>query len=139
MSRSISAAVLALAAVLAFAAAASAAPADFDRGFGGDGIVQVEGAGGSSFSPEATARMAIGSQDEVFVLYSNPAPCVGSPSECTINLALARYNADGTRDPSFGIGAGSELTVHQNPLAHSSWRLVPTGSRWSWPTTTARC
>jgi uncharacterized delta-60 repeat protein len=118
MSRFVSAAVLAFAAVLVIAPAASAAPADLDRGFGGDGVVQVEGASGPSFSAEASARMAIGPHDEVFVLYSNPAPCVGSPSECTINLALARYNADGSRDPSFGVGAGSELTVHQNPLAH---------------------
>lgn len=118
MSRFVSATGLAAAAVLALAAPAAAAPADFARSFGGDGVVQVEGAGGSSFSPEASARMAIGPHDEIFVLYSNPAPCTGNPSECTINLALARYNADGTRDPSYGVGAGSELTVHQNPLAH---------------------
>lgn len=101
-----------------FVGAAHAAPADLADGFGGDGVVQVEGAGGPSFSAEASARMAIGPHDEVFVLYSNPAPCTGPPGECTINLAIARYNADGTRDPSFGVGGGSELTVHQNALAY---------------------
>ncbi len=103
---------------LTLTATAGAAPADLDRAFGGDGIVQVEGGGGPSFSPEATARMAIGPHDEVFVLYSIPSPCTGNPSECTIDLAVSRYSADGSRDPSFGVGPGSTLTVHQNPLAY---------------------
>jgi len=102
---------------LVLAGFANAAPADLDRAFGGDGIVQVEGAGGPSFSAEATARMAIGPHDEVLVLYSIPSPCTGNPSQCTIELAVARYSADGSRDSSFGVGPGSTLTVHQNPLA----------------------
>lgn len=118
LSRCVVVALMICALALMLAATAGAAPADLDRAFGGDGIVQVEGAGGPSFSPEATARMAIGPQDEIFVLYSISSPCTGNPSQCTINLAVARYNADGSRDSSFGVGPGSELTVHQNPLAY---------------------
>jgi uncharacterized delta-60 repeat protein len=31
---------------------------------------------------------------------------------------VARYTPDGVRDPSFGTGPGSQLEVHQNPLAY---------------------
>jgi uncharacterized delta-60 repeat protein len=111
----------ALAAVLATAwaaQAAAAAPADLDRSFGGDGIVQVEGAAGASFSSEASARMAIGPHDETYVLYSIPRPCGGSPGSCQIALSVARYEPNGMQNPIFGTRPGSELVVQQNPLAH---------------------
>jgi len=100
-------------------ATASAAPADLDRGFGGDGIVQVEGAAGATFSAVSSARMAVGPEGEIFVLYSDPQPCGGTLAGCTVGLSLVRYGQDGTRDASFGTGAGSQLVVHQPAEAHS--------------------
>lgn len=91
---------------------AAAAPADLDRSFGSDGIARIEGPGGPNFPADASARMAIGSQDEVFVLYSNYAPCE-PPFDCVVDLAIARYGADGQRDASFGAGPGSVLQVRQ--------------------------
>jgi uncharacterized delta-60 repeat protein len=108
--------------LLATAGSASAAPADLDRSFGGDGIVGVEGPGGASFSPEASARMAIGPNDEVFVLYSalgeSLRACGAPSSECVIGLSLVRYDRDANRDLAFGTGPGSQLSVRQSPLAH---------------------
>lgn len=103
---------------LALPGAATAAPADLDRAFGGDGIIQVEGPGGSTFASEASARMAIGPQDEVFVLYSSSAPC-SPPFDCLVNLAVARYDAAGNRDASFGVGPGSQLEVRQFTERHA--------------------
>ena len=51
---------LALVATLSWVSPAAAAPADLDTGFGGDGIVDLEGPAGPSFPREAGARMAIG-------------------------------------------------------------------------------
>jgi uncharacterized delta-60 repeat protein len=100
------------------APSAVAAPADLDRSFGGDGIVQVEGPSGAAFPHEASARMAIGPNDEVFVLYSSFGACSAPFNECAIGLSLVRYDRDGNRDPAYGTGPGSQLTVHQDPLAH---------------------
>jgi uncharacterized delta-60 repeat protein len=105
---------------LAIPVAAVAAPADLDRSFGGDGIVQVEGPGGATFSPDSSARMAIGQEGEIFVLYSaDPQPCGGTLSGCAVTLSLVRYDRNGRRDGSFGTGAGSQLVVNQPPEAHS--------------------
>jgi uncharacterized delta-60 repeat protein len=110
---------LAVCALLALGAGTAAgAPADFDRSFGGDGIVQVESPLGSTFSSEASARMAIGPGGEIFVLYSAFSPCSAPFSECATDLSLVRYDRDGNRDTSYGTGPGSQLAVHQNPLAH---------------------
>lgn len=91
---------------------AVAAPADLDRSFGGDGIVDVEGPSGAIFPSDASARIAIGPKDEVFVLYSNYAPCE-PPFECAVDLGLARFSSTGKRDPSFGVGPGSQLQVKE--------------------------
>jgi uncharacterized delta-60 repeat protein len=91
---------------------AAAAPADLDRSFGSDGIARIDGAGGPSFPADASARMVVGPQDEVFVLYSNYAPCE-PPFDCAVDLTIARYDADGRRDTSFGAGPGSVLQVRQ--------------------------
>jgi uncharacterized delta-60 repeat protein len=104
-----------LAALLATAfgaAGAGAAPADLDTSFGGDGIVEVEGPAGLNFPREAGARMAIGPEDGVFVLYSNYPPCE-PPFECPVDLGIARYDANGARDPSYGTGPGSLLQVRE--------------------------
>jgi uncharacterized delta-60 repeat protein len=91
---------------------APAAPADLDRSFGSAGIARIEGPGGPYFPADASARMAVGPQDEVFVLYSNYAPCE-PPFDCAVDLTIARYDADGARDASFGTGPGSVLQVRQ--------------------------
>lgn len=92
--------------------AATAAPADLDRSFGSGGIARIDGPAGPSFPADAFARMAVGPQDEVFVLYSNYAPC-DPPFDCAVDLAIARFDADGKRDASFGTGPGSVLQVRQ--------------------------
>lgn len=107
----------ACAVALAQPAAVLAAPADLDRSFGDDGIAQVEGPGGSIFASEASAQLAIGPRDEAFVLYSNYAPC--SPFSCAVDLSVARFDADGKRDVSYGVGAGSQLEVRQFTERHA--------------------
>ena len=85
----------------AFAAPAAAAPADLDRSFGGgDGIAEVTGPAGS-LPQEAAGRMAIGPDDEIFVLYSNSSSCVSAPFDCRLELSVDRFTADGALDPSF--------------------------------------
>lgn len=90
-------------------ASAAAAPADMARGFGENGVVTIEGTGGPVFPADATARMAIGPQDEVLVLFSR----YSCPNqwECPTELTLARYDAAGKRDPTFNAG----LMVQQGP------------------------
>lgn len=105
------------------ASSAAAAPADLDRSFGGDGIVRVEAPFGLGFPSDAAARMAIGPRDEVFVLYSNYTSCELF-STCQIALSVLRYDRNGRRDPSFGIGPGSQLTVTQSPGFGSSFDLA---------------
>lgn len=100
------------------ATTAAAAPADLDRSFGNDGIARIEGPGGPSFPADASARMVVGPQDEVFVLYSNYAPCE-PPFDCAVDLSIARFDADGRRDPSFGTGPGSVLQVRQFTERHA--------------------
>lgn len=97
---------------------AVAAPADLDRSFGSDGIARIDGPGGPSFPADASARMAVGPLDEVFVLYSNYAPCE-PPFNCAVDLSIARYDADGRRDASFGTGPGSVLQVRQFTERHA--------------------
>ena len=97
---------------VACAATAWAAPADLDTSFGGDGIVELEPPSGSTFPREAGARMAIGPEDGVFVLYSNYPPCE-PPFECPVDLGIARYDANGFRDASYGTGPGSLLQVRE--------------------------
>ncbi|HEX6152558.1 MAG TPA: hypothetical protein VFZ19_03460, partial [Solirubrobacterales bacterium] len=74
----------------------------------------VEVAGPSGSLPgEAGARMAIGPRDEIFVLYSNYAPC-DPPFGCAVGLTVARYTPDGQLDPAFA--PGPQLAVKQSPL-----------------------
>jgi serralysin len=82
------------------ASSALAAPADLDRSFGGgDGIAEVTGPAGS-LPGEAAGRMAIGPNDEIFVLYSNYPPC-DPPFDCRLELAVVRYTPNGSPDPTF--------------------------------------
>lgn len=96
---------------------AVAAPADLDRSFGGDGVVEVRRAGGGLLPGEAGARLALGPADEIFVLYSTYPPC-DPPFGCAVELTVARYSADGVLDPSFGAGAAPHLVVRQNAFDH---------------------
>jgi uncharacterized delta-60 repeat protein len=104
--------------LLGHASLAAAAPADLDRSFGADGIARIDGPSGPSFPADAFARMAVGPQDEIFVLYSSYAPCE-PPFDCAVDLAIARYDADGKRDASFGSGPGSVLQVRQFTERHA--------------------
>jgi len=104
-----------LIACAAVPAAAAAAPADLDPSFGGgDGIVEIGGPAGS-LPREAGGKMVIGPHDEIYVLYSDYAPC-DPPFGCTISLSVARYTADGKLDRTFA--AGPKLTVRQNAFQH---------------------
>lgn len=109
--------VLACVSAATFCDLAGAAPADLDHSLGGDGIVELEGpSGATQFSAESAARMAIGPEDEIFVLYSNHGPC--EPAfDCKVELTVVRYEADGSRDTSFGTG-GPQLVVRQNAYTH---------------------
>lgn len=96
-------------------AAAAAAPADLDRSFGGgDGIAEIARPGGP-LPTEAGGRMAIGPRDEIFVLYSDYAPC-DPPFNCTVTLSVARFTADGKLDR--GFAAGPKLTVREDAYKH---------------------
>jgi len=59
--------------------------------------------------------MVIGPDDEIFVLYSDFAPCE-PPFSCTVELSVARYTAEGKLDPTFA--AGTKLTVRQSTFRH---------------------
>jgi uncharacterized delta-60 repeat protein len=105
---------------------AAAAPADLDRSFGGSGIVPVQRPSGEPFSTEAQARMAIGPEDEIFVLYSTVGGCP-SFSACTIDWSLLRYDRDGNRDQGFGVGPSSSLSVRQSPYSQADLAVGPDG------------
>jgi uncharacterized delta-60 repeat protein len=104
--------------MIGLCAPADAAPADLDRSFGGDGSVRVEGLSGAPFPSEGAARMAIGPNDDVFVLYTSSARCAAL-FDCELDLSVLRYDRDGNRDPSFGVGPGSQWTVPWSGLEAS--------------------
>jgi uncharacterized delta-60 repeat protein len=91
------------------AASAAAAPGDLARGFGYDGTVTVEGTGGGTFPADASARMTIGPEDEVVVLFSDYS-CLNE-WECPTELTLARYDSAGNRDRAFN----AQLAVQEGP------------------------
>lgn len=70
--------------------------------------------------------MALGPAGEVFVLYANAPPCAGF-SECPIEWSLARFSPDGVRDPAFGVGAGSVLSVSGNEYEPADLAVGPDG------------
>lgn len=122
--------------VLAMASAASAwaAPADLDRAFGGDGIVAIERPTGESFNTVMEPRMAIGPDDEIFVLYSTFRACILSgcpspkcPGGCDIDWSVARYDRNGNLDRGFGVGGGSALAVHSSVFGRGDIAVGPDG------------
>ncbi len=88
---------------------AAAAPADLARSFGDNGTVTIEGPRGRTFPGDASARMAIGPEDEVVILFSDYA--CPNEWECPTVLTLARYDAAGHRDLAFN----AQLTVQEGP------------------------
>jgi uncharacterized delta-60 repeat protein len=93
--------------------AAIGAPADLDRSFGNQGMAVVEGPSGPQLHTQAPAKMALGPEGEILVLYANMPPCAGFGG-CAVEWSLARYSPDGVRDTTFGGGPGSVLTVRGN-------------------------
>jgi uncharacterized delta-60 repeat protein len=103
--------------LLGAAAEAIAAPADLDRSFGAKGIQPVVDPSTESVGLESAARMVIGPDDEILVLYSDYA-CEPPSQECQIDLSLVRFDARGRRDGSFGQGGAAHIAVRQNPYQH---------------------
>jgi uncharacterized delta-60 repeat protein len=100
-------------ALAAPAAVAALAPGELDPTFGQGGVAPGEG-----FVSDGWATMAVGPEGEIFVLAPSVTNC-GPTEFCkTATLKLARYEADGERDPVFGTAA--ELAVHQNQYQHSA-------------------
>jgi uncharacterized delta-60 repeat protein len=106
-----------LAAVLALSlaatvpcAAAGAAPADLDSSFGTGGMVAVEPPPGVSHGSERTAGMAIGPGGEIYVVYGSAELC-GPPFDCKVELNVARFEPDGSRDESFGTATTPPFPV----------------------------
>jgi|GEM_PF-1449058 len=96
---------------------AGAAPADLDRSFGGgDGIAEVTGPAGA-LPQEAAGRMAIGPNDEIFVLYSDYPPCAPPPFDCRLELSVARFTPDGELDPTFATQP-QIVFDHSSPYNH---------------------
>lgn len=136
ISRKLAAVVLALlwCAVTPAAAQAAPGPADLDRSFGGDGMVAIERPSGEPFNTALETRMAIGPEDEIFVLYSTFRACiqVGCPSPrcpggCDIDWSVARYDSKGNLDRGFGVGAGSALAVHASVFGRGDIAVGPDG------------
>jgi uncharacterized delta-60 repeat protein len=100
-------------------AAASVAPGDLDPSFGQGGIVA-----GTAFTSESSAEIAIGPEDETYVLEPGAANCLPTGS-CDVTLKLSRYDRDGARDPSFG--AASTLAVKQITYQHNALAVGPDG------------
>jgi uncharacterized delta-60 repeat protein len=102
------------------AAVAAPAPGELDPSFGQGGVAAGEG-----FVSDGWATMAVGLEGEIFVLAPSVTNC-GPTELCkTATLKLARYDADGNRDPVFG--AAAQLAVHQNQYEHSALAVDPEG------------
>jgi uncharacterized delta-60 repeat protein len=109
---------LGLCLLLATAAPALAAPADLDRSFGYQGKIDVVDPARQPVGVESAARMAIGPDDEIFVLYSDYEACEPPSESCALDLSLVRFDPGGEPDASFGEGGAARLTVRQNPYWH---------------------
>lgn len=107
---------------------ATAAPADLDRSFGGTstGSAVVEGPAGPQFHSQAPPKMVLGPGGEIFVLYANTASCA-TFSGCPVEWSLARFSADGVRDPAFGSAPGSVLSVRGNEYEPADLAIGPDG------------
>lgn len=99
--------VLACAAALTLSPPAGAAPADLDGSFGSGGFAPVEPPLGGGFEIEKAGGMAVGPSGEIYVVTASRPPCTGT-GECTRELTLSRFEADGAEDGSFAPVSRSE-------------------------------
>jgi uncharacterized delta-60 repeat protein len=100
---------LALLFVLTFqASAAYAAPGDFDRSFGSNGIVELE-----TLDPtlKEAFQIAAGPNGTVYVLSSRSTQC-GLLPPCERQLTVSRFRSDGALDANYGNG-GTALAFPQ--------------------------
>ena len=105
---------------------AQAAPGVLDGSFGNGGSVVVEGPAGPQLHTQAPAKMALGADGSIYVLFANQAPCA-TFSGCTVDWSVARFSADGVRDTAFGAGPGSTLAVRGNEYAPADLAIGPDG------------
>lgn len=100
-------------------AGAMPVPGEVDPSFGGGGTVIGDG-----YATDAGATMAVGPEDEIFVLTPSVNSC-GPTELCkSVTLKLARYERDGGRDPVFG---SAQLEVAQNQYDRSALAVGPDG------------
>jgi len=116
---------LALAGSLALAlpAFANAAPAELDRTFGNQGSVVVDGPSGARLPTQAPAKMAVGPNGEILVLYVPAASCSGGFQSCTIDWSIARFSPDGVRDAQFN----PTFPVRGNEYSEAALAVGPDG------------
>src|SRR6266487_6929602 len=92
---------LVLALIAAVPASAQAAPGELDPSFGSGGLVTTDFGGRGDFG------LAVAVQSDGKIVAAGNSSTVGGPF--SVNFALARYNTDGSLDPTFGSG-GTILT-----------------------------
>jgi uncharacterized delta-60 repeat protein len=102
-----SATFLALGLLATLAGSAQSAPGDLDPSFGTGGLVTTDFGGRGDFG------LAVALQSDGKIVAAGNSSAVGVFS---VNFALARYNANGTLDPTFGTG-GTVLTSFGGPLS----------------------
>ena len=85
----------------ALTSSAQAAPGDLDPSFGTGGLVTTDFGGRGDFG------LAVALQADGKIVAAGNSSTVGGPF--SVNFALARYNTDGSLDPTFGNG-GTILT-----------------------------
>jgi len=107
-------------------ALARAAPGVLDSSFGNRGSVVVDGPAGPRLHTQAPAKMALGPDGAIYVLFANQAPCA-TFSGCTVEWSVARFSPDGVRDTAFGAGPGSTLAVRGNEYSPADLAVGPDG------------
>jgi uncharacterized delta-60 repeat protein len=116
--RFVSALVLICGCFLATSAVAGAAPADLDHVFGQRGFAGISPALDVPQFSERVVDMAVGPQNEIFVLSE---ACPKQP-ECL--FAVTRYSNDGFRDFTYGSGGRAVISVQRPPASQD----LPAGS-----------
>lgn len=114
-----SAAFLALVLLATLAGSAQAAPGDLDPSFGTGGLVTTDFGGRGDFG------LAVALQPDGKIVAAGNSSAVGVFS---VNFALARYNADGSLDSTFGTG-GTVLTSFGGPLSAAADVVVQPDGR----------
>jgi uncharacterized delta-60 repeat protein len=102
---------------------ALAAPGDLDPSFGIGGVVETRQAILQDHFRETAVGMAIGPQDEIFVLGAVPRQCSG---DCPVDLEVTRYNRNGSRDASFGSAGRVLLAIDPATTAREPAAIAAT-------------